>query len=128
MGFGPRRWSRTGFSVFPSNGASRAIDIRRPEGVLEMPSVQVSLKNGLQRRERESVDVDSLRHERPVQPAIAFINESSCRGCGRCELVCPEEAIRIDQVAVVDTNRCRGCGLCVSECPLGAITLKVAHE
>lgn len=45
-----------------------------------------------------------------------------CNGCGRCETVCREEAIRItDGKAQIVPARCVGCGQCISECPFGAI-------
>jgi anaerobic sulfite reductase subunit C len=45
-----------------------------------------------------------------------------CNGCGRCETVCREEAIRItDGKAQITPAQCVGCGQCIRECPVGAI-------
>ena len=50
----------------------------------------------------------------------------ACLGFGDCSVVCPEDAISIDEerrVAVVDTDKCIGCGLCVKECPQNMIEI-----
>jgi hypothetical protein len=45
-----------------------------------------------------------------------------CLGCGECEIVCPPEAITIeDEKAVVDRSKCIGCASCVEACPNMAI-------
>jgi uncharacterized protein len=45
-----------------------------------------------------------------------------CLGCGECEIVCPPEAITIeDDKAVVDRSKCIGCASCVAACPNMAI-------
>lgn len=47
---------------------------------------------------------------------------SSCDGCGRCEMVCREDAIRVvNGRAQIVPERCVGCGQCISECPREAI-------
>jgi len=53
----------------------------------------------------------------------AVVERSKCTGCGICQEVCPQNAIRITYVANVVPDRCVGCGLCVENCPQGAIRL-----
>jgi NADPH-dependent glutamate synthase beta subunit-like oxidoreductase/NAD-dependent dihydropyrimidine dehydrogenase PreA subunit len=54
------------------------------------------------------------------------INESLCRGCGRCAAACPYQAISFQPNAVsgwqacVDAVLCKGCGNCISVCPSNA--------
>lgn len=43
-----------------------------------------------------------------------------CTGLGDCAVVCPADAITIDderRIAVIDPTKCIGCGLCTKECP-----------
>jgi ferredoxin len=53
----------------------------------------------------------------------AKIDEKECTGCGVCADSCPENAIKISDVAKVDAKRCTGCGSCVDACPNGAISV-----
>ena len=58
---------------------------------------------------------------------VAFVNEDICSGCGICEVLCPYEAIEIDEkdkVAKINTALCKGCGTCCAACPSGAVELK----
>ncbi|MGC9964117.1 MAG: FAD-dependent oxidoreductase [Syntrophobacteraceae bacterium] len=54
------------------------------------------------------------------------IDESLCRGCGRCVNACPYRAISFHTnslgsgYAVVDEALCKGCGNCISICPSDA--------
>ncbi len=54
------------------------------------------------------------------------VDESICRGCGRCSRYCPYQAISYKQngvggwVASVDDALCKGCGNCISVCPSNA--------
>ncbi|MFX0151793.1 MAG: CoB--CoM heterodisulfide reductase iron-sulfur subunit A family protein, partial [Candidatus Hodarchaeota archaeon] len=69
--------------------------------------------------------------------AIAEVNQSICRGCGRCEAICPYNAIELEEKtielevetiktikALVNPAVCAGCGSCVVICPVSAITIK----
>jgi len=69
-----------------------------------------------------------------VEPIVAVVNEELCRGCGRCEEVCPYNAIKLEEIepfagAPMNVSRvneviCKGCGACAVTCPTGAITMK----
>lgn len=54
------------------------------------------------------------------------VNESRCRGCGRCIQACPYQAISFRKNdlggshALVDEALCKGCGNCISVCPSDA--------
>lgn len=58
---------------------------------------------------------------------VAASDPDVCIGCGVCETVCPQAAVRLTSGpaahAVVDPNVCRGCGICSADCPSGAIQL-----
>ena len=47
----------------------------------------------------------------------------ACLGLGDCVKICPQEAIRIENMTAVITNNCCGCGKCVSVCPQHIIDL-----
>jgi len=48
--------------------------------------------------------------------------ENSCTKCGKCMIVCPNEAIYLDEKFgfISDPERCTACGLCVDQCIYGA--------
>lgn len=49
-------------------------------------------------------------------PEILWTQEK-CTGCGYCEEICPEKAIRMEQnIPVLEPEKCLGCGKCVIEC------------
>jgi len=53
-----------------------------------------------------------------------MVNESICSGCAICALVCPAEAITIeDHMAHVNEQHCDGCQSCFSRCPTYAIEM-----
>jgi len=52
------------------------------------------------------------------------ITSKHCTLCGKCEEVCPEEAITNNgRWMAVDRDTCTGCALCVDICPTGVIYL-----
>ena len=61
---------------------------------------------------------------------IAHVDETRCRGCGRCEETCQYGAISVVEdkergvlVARVDEIRCEGCGACAVTCCNKSITI-----
>lgn len=68
---------------------------------------------------------------------IPNINKEKCIGCGKCNKVCPMDAIKVEQstdknsknkLAKLDENICLGCGVCVKNCPTSAISLMRRKE
>jgi len=65
-----------------------------------------------------------------IEPTVAVVNESLCRGCGLCVSICEFHAPELVEttigrhVAKINEALCKGCGTCVSWCPSGAITAK----
>lgn len=47
----------------------------------------------------------------------------ACLGLGDCVKICPQEAIKIENMTAVITRNCCGCGKCVSICPQNIIDL-----
>ena len=47
----------------------------------------------------------------------------ACLGLGDCVKICPQEAIKIENMTAVITSNCCGCGKCVSICPQNIIDL-----
>ncbi len=61
--------------------------------------------------------------------AIAVVDETRCRGCGRCEEACEYHAAKVVEkggrmVSVRDEARCEGCGVCAALCCNRAISIK----
>lgn len=52
---------------------------------------------------------------------------SACIGCGKCQSICPVDAIAYDEKGepIIDRDKCIGCGKCVKACPVAA--LKVSY-
>ena len=69
------------------------------------------------------------KDELTIEGVISHVNELMCRGCGKCEEVCPYGAIAVSEredggsVACVQGALCKGCGACAVACPTGAAAL-----
>ncbi|MFX1480302.1 MAG: CoB--CoM heterodisulfide reductase iron-sulfur subunit A family protein, partial [Promethearchaeota archaeon] len=68
---------------------------------------------------------------------VAEVNPDKCIGCGKCQEVCPYNAIELidttkdfEDLSIVVTKSfinsalCKGCGTCSATCPVGAIMVK----
>jgi NAD-dependent dihydropyrimidine dehydrogenase PreA subunit len=53
----------------------------------------------------------------------AKVKAEDCVGCGACEDVCPQGAIKVDEIAVINETDCVDCGACADECPNSAIVV-----
>ena len=56
-----------------------------------------------------------------VHPAIT---DEPCTGCGACEQVCKEDAVKVDQDGPkpqFDWTKCVDCGQCMAACPSGTL-------
>jgi heterodisulfide reductase subunit A len=64
-----------------------------------------------------------------VEGVVSHVNESMCRGCGKCEEACPFNAVAVEEreggkmVAHVQEAMCKGCGACSVACPTGAASI-----
>jgi pyruvate formate lyase activating enzyme len=55
------------------------------------------------------------------KPEIGFLR-SLCQQCGKCQEVCPNDAIRSgEDVYRIERSRCDSCGKCVERCDYGAL-------
>jgi heterodisulfide reductase subunit A len=68
---------------------------------------------------------------------VAEVNEIKCIGCGKCQSVCPYNAIELIETlkefedvsltikkSYINAALCKGCGTCAATCPNGAISIK----
>lgn len=53
---------------------------------------------------------------------VMKVCEVGCIGCKKCEKVCEEKAVTVENfVAVIDPTKCTSCGACAKVCPRGII-------
>ncbi len=81
------------------------------------------------------IDISTIRETFEQLYGIYEINLEKCIGCGRCEKVCPFNAIilieftkEFEDVSLpikksqIDSKLCKGCGKCAATCPNSAIS------
>ncbi|MHC1742044.1 MAG: FAD-dependent oxidoreductase [Syntrophobacteraceae bacterium] len=66
------------------------------------------------------------RKPRQNKGYTVVVDDARCRGCGRCNAICPYQAVNFrdnaagGRSAFVDEALCKGCGNCISVCPSNA--------
>jgi len=68
--------------------------------------------------------IESTNRNLPIMldSLVPMVDAEKCIACGRCEEVCPYNAVRVrlvkegSQAAVVDPGVCRTCGICITSC------------
>lgn len=65
-----------------------------------------------------------------VEGVVSSVDESLCRGCGKCVEVCPYGAPHLVEkeggilVSNIQEALCKGCGACAVACPTGAASIR----
>lgn len=60
-----------------------------------------------------------------VDNVVFSVDNELCCDCELCMLVCPKEAVEINDGHKAVNDKCTKCGFCVPFCPVGAISLKI---
>lgn len=83
------------------------------------------------RHEYEAHIKDKICPAKKCKALISYhVNAEICKGCGRCKLDCPANAITGEkkQPHVIDTEKCIRCGMCVSICKFKAIEITTGGQ
>jgi len=93
-------------------------------GVAQGPkAVDATVNQGKGAAAEASIPMKSGVYE--IEMIRANVNDEICSRCGQCILVCPYQAISMENFSIkVDTMTCRGCGACAAICKNNAMTLK----
>lgn len=88
-------------------------------GMVTLDEVDVNLKYF------EGKDLSTLNISAGTGKKKQFIAvQSLCNNCGKCRLICPNEAIsKADGHSFIDPSKCLTCGYCVSACSMFAIRM-----
>lgn len=96
-------------------------------GACQSPkNITESLKSSLAAASKANSLVS--KGEIELEPTLAMVHKNLCEWCGKCEEVCPFNAIIKVQsdgkeVAEINKANCKGCGICLPVCPTDAIDL-----
>jgi predicted Fe-Mo cluster-binding NifX family protein/ferredoxin len=105
-------------STSPAAGFGEDAGAQNPEQEL------ATLKEQAERLEEQKRQLNNrIAQLESSRKVVAVVDSIQCAGCGICEDVCPENAIKINGQALVQPELCTGCGLCIGECPNNAIVL-----
>ena len=107
----------------PSTGS--AADFPQDAGTQMNPEQELAaLKQQAELLEQQKNQLNNrIRQLEGGRKAVAVVDSGKCAGCGICEDVCLENAIKVNGQALVQPELCTGCGLCVGQCPNNAIIL-----
>jgi len=107
----------------PSTGS--AADFPQDAGTQMNPKQELAaLKQQAELLEQQKNQLNNrIRQLEGGRKAVAVVDSGKCAGCGICEDVCLENAIKVNGQALVQPELCTGCGLCVGQCPNNAIIL-----
>lgn len=50
-----------------------------------------------------------------------FVDENLCTNCGKCQTICPYDAIELNPYPIIDNSKCYGCWACFNNCDSKAI-------
>ncbi|MGO9017689.1 MAG: FAD-dependent oxidoreductase, partial [Syntrophobacteraceae bacterium] len=70
------------------------------------------------------------RNRIEVEGVVSNVDESLCRGCGKCVAVCPFGAPQLTErsegveFSTIQEALCKGCGACAVACPTGAASIR----
>lgn len=63
---------------------------------------------------------------------IQWIDHETCNGCGLCEMICPQDVIRLHpeskKALIAYLRDCQSCFLCELECPQKSIRVTPYRE
>jgi heterodisulfide reductase subunit A len=65
-----------------------------------------------------------------VEGVVSSVDNTLCRGCGKCVSVCPYGAPQLSevtegvQISTIQEALCKGCGACAVACPTGAASIR----
>lgn len=67
-----------------------------------------------------------LGNNNVMDKQIPSVKPNTCLGCKKCEPICLEQAIHVDEhnSPLIDPTTCIGCGACVTICPTAALDYK----
>jgi 2-oxoglutarate ferredoxin oxidoreductase subunit gamma len=112
---------------FSDDALREAVRLRVPERFLDLnlQALERGLELGRAGAGDEGIERFSLEEARGE--ARPCLSSNECRGCQMCVLLCPDQAISLDEASgrpVIDLAFCKHCELCAHFCPKGAISME----